>query len=104
MLEETPFGLLRIIPVSFREAGATYEQLTWHQSGTINQIFIQDVELLIRQWLAVRDTSPVCVHFIDRIENGPDGGFGCATETYQFGVRRNLLESLRQVHRNPVAA
>ena len=47
---------------------------------------VEDSEVLIRQWRAVRDGWPLRIHLLDGVVDGPDGGFCRSAEAHDPGV------------------
>src|SRR5919108_468914 len=65
-------GLLGIVVVAEREAGAADVELAGHEVGPRPQRVVEDVEGLVRQRDAVRDAAPLWVDLADRMDDRPD--------------------------------
>ena len=102
-MDEPLVRLARVSDVSAREAGAADEELTGDPVRAVLEAAVEDSEVLIRQWRAVRDGWPLRIHLLDGVVDGPDGGFCRSAEAHDPGVGMAPPYAVGQIERNPVA-
>ena len=66
------------------------------------QLWVEHMEALIGQRLAVRDTGPGRVHILDGVEDRPDGGLGGSSEADHPRIGHQSAETIRQGDWNPI--
>ena len=104
MTDEAGVCLLGIAPVVAGKADPADEQLAAGVNRALREIRLEHVERLVSQRRAVGDACPLRVDAIDREEDRPDRGFGCAAKAVDRRARARRPQPVGQRDRYPVAA